>query len=134
MKLSKHIIFLIVVITAFATYSDSLIAAEAGSITGRVYCDQDENGICDCDDGGLKNVRVQAFAEHCGGTALQSVATDEQGNFSFGSFNPGTYYIAVDLDYVCGGRIPTTSNCQQVTLVKGEVVNLPAFGYSELGK
>ena len=134
MKFSKYIIPLILPLILLATYSDPLVAAETGSITGSVYCDKDENGICDCDDGGLKNIRVQAFAEHCRGTALQTVATDEKGNFTFGNFNPGTYFIAVDLDYVCGGRIPTTSNCQQVTLVNGEVVNVPAFGYSEYGK
>ena len=134
MKFSKYIIPLILPLIFLATYSDPLIATETGSITGSVYCDLDENGICDCEEAGLKNIRVQAFAEHCGGTALQSVATDEKGNFTFGNFSPGTYFIAVDLDYVCGGRIPTTSNCRQVTLVNGEVVNVPAFGYSEFGK
>lgn len=134
MKLIKYATYLLLLAGLLITYSGQLIAAETGSISGNVYCDQDENGICDCDDGGLKNIHVQIFAEHCGGIALQTVETDGKGNFHFGNFDPGTYFVAVDLDYVCGGRVPTTSNCQQVTLVNGEVVNLPAFGYSEFGK
>jgi hypothetical protein len=117
-----------------ATYSGQITATETGSITGNVYCDHDKNGICDCEEGGLKNIHVQIFVEHCGGTALQTVSTNEQGNFAFSSFDPGTYFVSVDLDYVCGGRVPTTTNCQQVKLVNGETVNLPAFGYSEFGQ
>ena len=99
-----------------------------------MYCDHDKNGICDCEEKGLKNIHVQIFADHCGGTPLQTVATDEKGNFAFEKFVPGSYFIAVDLDYVCGGRVPTTSNCQQVNLMNGENINLPAFGYSEFGQ
>ena len=134
MKILKYLIPLLLLAIVLSTYSDPLIAAETGSITGSVYCDHDENGICDCEEDGLKNIHVQIFTQHCGGIALQAVETDEKGNFSFGNFIPGTYFVAVDLDYVCGGRIPTTSYCQQVTLVNGETINLPAFGYSEFGK
>ncbi|MBT8074643.1 MAG: hypothetical protein HKP21_13145 [Xanthomonadales bacterium] len=107
---------------------------EPGSITGNVYCDKDKNGVCDCEEGGIKDVQVKIFTEHCGGTALQAIATDEKGNFAFESFEPGTYYVLVDLVYVCGGRVPTTKNCRQVTLAAGETVTLPAFGYSEFGQ
>lgn len=115
-------------------YNGPLTAAETGSITGNVYCDQDKNGTCDCEEDGLKDIHVQIFVDHCGGTALQTVSTDEKGNFAFESFVPNTYFVLVDLDYVCGGRVPTTVNCQQAKLVDGETVNLPAFGYSEYGQ
>lgn len=117
-----------------ATFGGQTMAAETGSISGSVYCDHDKNGICDCEEKGLRNIHVQIFTEHCGGTALQTVSTDEKGNFAFAKFNPGTYFVSVDLDYVCGGRIPTTNNCQQVKLVNGENISLPAFGYSEFGQ
>ncbi len=130
-KLTSHKFLFALLLTAF---SAQLAAAETGSITGNVYCDRDENGICDCEEGGLKDIRINIYAKRCGGVPLQSVATDEKGDFAFRSFDPGTYFILVDLDYVCGGRVPTTRNCQQVTLVDGETVNLPAFGYSELGQ
>ena len=134
MKFSKLVIPLLLLPLLLTTYSGQTGAAETGFITGNVYCDHDKNGICDCEEKGLKEIQVQIFTEHCGGTPLQTVATDEKGNFAFARFNPGTYFIAVDLDYVCGGRIPTTSNCQQVKLVNGENINLPAFGYSEFGQ
>jgi len=134
MKLSKFIIPVLVLGALLIAYSGPLRAAETGSISGNVYCDQDKNGICDCEETGLKNIHVQIFAEHCGGTALQTVATDDKGNFAFESFSPGTYFVSVDLDYVCGGRVPTTKHCQQVKLVNGENINLPAFGYSEYGQ
>lgn len=131
LKLSTSLLLLPLLLTA---YSNHLVAADAGSITGNVYCDLDKNGICDCEEAGLKNIHVQIFNEYCGGTALQTVETDENGNFEFKSFDPGIYFVSVDLDYVCGGRVPTTSYCQKVTLVDGENITLPAFGYSEYGQ
>ncbi len=130
-KLTSQKLLFALLLTAF---SAQLMAADTGSITGNVYCDRDKNGVCDCEEGGLKDIHINIYTEHCGGVPLQSVATDEKGDFAFRSFDPGTYFILVDLDYVCGGRVPTTRNCQQVTLVDGETVNLPAFGYSELGQ
>ena len=134
MRISKFTAPLFLLPLIFTAYSDLLPAAETGSIAGNVYCDHDKNGICDCEETGLKNIHVQIFAGHCGGNALQTVTTDEKGNFAFESFNPGTYFVSVDLDYVCGGRVPTTGNCQQVVLVNGENITLPAFGYSEYGQ
>jgi hypothetical protein len=130
-KLRSPIYLFALLLTAF---SAQLAAADTGSITGNVYCDLDKNGVCDCEEGGLKDIHINIYVEHCGGVPLQTVATDEKGNFAFRSFDPGTYFVRVDLDYVCGGRVPTTRSCQQVHLVDGETVNLPAFGYSELGQ
>ena len=111
-----------------------LYAAESGSIVGNVYCDQDKNGICDCAEGGLKNIGIEIFRDQCGGNALQTIKTNTEGNFSFKNLHAGTYFVRVDLDYVCGGRVPTTKTCQQVTLPAGETITLDAFGYSELGQ
>ena len=134
MKLFKHATLLFLLALLLAAYSGRSAAAETGSITGNVYCDQDKNGICDCEESGLKGIHINIYVEHCGGTPLQTVSTDEKGNFAFESFEPGSYFVSVDLDYVCGGRVPTTTNCQQVKLLDGENVSLPAFGYSEYGQ
>lgn len=134
MKFSIMVISLLLLSLLLISYSSHTKAVETGFITGNVYCDHDKNGICDCEEKGLKDIHVQIFTDHCGGTPLQTVATDEKGNFAFERFVPGNYFIAVDLDYVCGGRIPTTSNCQHVKLVNGENIDLPAFGYSEFGQ
>jgi hypothetical protein len=108
--------------------------AEAGHINGSVYCDQDEDGKCKCDEEGLDDMHVQLFAQQCGGTPLQTIHTDKEGNFSFYVPKPGQYYVMVDLDYVCGGRVPTTDTCQQVDLEAGETITLEPFGYSDYGK
>ena len=134
MKLSKLAVPLLLIALPLSTLNSQVVAAEPGSITGNVYCDKDKNGICDCEEGGLKDIHIQIFTEHCGGTALQTVSTNKQGNFTFQRFEPGTYFVKVDLDYVCGGRVPTTSNCRKIMLADGENVTLPAFGYSEFGQ
>lgn len=107
---------------------------ESGTINGNVYCDQDEDGQCNCDEQGIEDMHIQIFATQCGGTPLQTIHTDKQGNFSFHVPKPGHYYVMVDLDYVCGGRLPTTKTCQQVDLKAGETVTLEPFGYTVYGK
>jgi len=134
MKASKHATILTLLTLLLFIPAVASIAAERGSITGNVYCDRDKNGVCDCEEGGLKGITVEIFTEHCGGTPLQAVSTDEKGNFIFEHFDPGTYFVLVDIEYVCGGRVPTTASCRQVQLLDGETVNLPAFGYTEFGQ
>lgn len=134
MKLFKYATLLFLLALLLTAYSGQSAEAETGSITGNVYCDQDKNGICDCEESGLKGLHVNIYIEHCGGTPLRTVSTDEKGDFIFENIKPGSYFVSVDLDYVCGGRVPTTTNCQQVKLLDGENVNLPAFGYSEYGQ
>lgn len=134
MKTSKFTATTILLTLLLSFPGAALLAAERGSISGNVYCDRDKNGICDCEEGGLKDITVEIFAEHCGGTPLQAVETDAKGNFRFDRFDPGTYFVMVDIKYVCGGRVPTTASCREVTLVDGETVELPAFGYSEYGQ
>ncbi len=96
--------------------------------------EQHKNGTCDCEEQGLQGIPIQIFVEHCGGIAIQTVSTDQQGNFTFRDFEPGTYFVRVHVDYVCGGRKPTTVSCREITLKAGESVTLPAFGYSEFGQ
>jgi len=134
MKRLFPVMYLIMIALSGVTWSSQSAAAESGAITGNVYCDKDMNGACDCEEGGLGDIHIQIFVEHCGGAALQTVSTDEHGNFAFRSFEPGTYFVMVDLDYVCGGRVPTTKNCRQIQLAAGETLILPAFGFSDYGQ
>lgn len=113
---------------------DPLTAAEPSLITGSVYCDHNQNGKLDNDEKGLENIHVQIFSSYCGGTALQTVHTDRDGNFAFRNFAPDTYFISADLACVCGGRMPTTTACHEVDLLAGQTVNLLPFGYSEYGQ
>ena len=107
---------------------------QAGTINGSVYCDADEDGKCGCEEHGLKDIHIQLFAGQCGGMALQTIHTGEEGNFSFHVPRPGHYFVKVDLDYVCGGRVPTTTTCREVSLAAGETVELTPFGFSNYGK
>ena len=134
MKPLKILILAFLLAPAMAFAADQPYFDESGTINGNVYCDQDEDGKCNCDEQGIEDMHIQIFAAQCGGTPLQTIHTDKQGNFSFHVPRPGHYYVMVDLDYVCGGRIPTTETCQQVDLKAGEVITLEPFGYTIYGK
>ena len=133
--------FLIYIALAFVLAPATALAegdfghVEAGTINGSVFCDHDEDGKCGCEDEyGIKDIHIQLFAGHCGGMALQTIHTDKTGNFSFHVPNPGQYFVRVDLEYVCGGRLPTTDTCQEVDLGAGETVELTPFGFTDYGK
>jgi hypothetical protein len=134
MQLAKLLILAGLLASAPVLAADPVDHGDAGTIKGSVYCDQDEDGQCNCDEEGLGDMHVQIFATQCGGTPLQTIHTDKDGNFSFHVAGPGHYYVMVDLDYVCGGRVPTTETCQEVELKAGETVTLNPFGYSNYGK
>jgi len=135
MKLSKLIILICLLAPPLVFAADPVSQNDAGTINGNVYCDHDEDGKCNCDDEkGLGDMHIQLFATQCGGTPLQTIHTDKEGNFSFHVPQPGHYYVQVDLEYVCGGRLPTTETCRQVDLKAGETITLEPFGYSNYGK
>ena len=132
--ISKFIILACLLAPVASFAGGQLDHSQAGTINGSVYCDEDEDGQCGCEEHGLRDIHIQLFTGHCGGAALQTIHTDKQGNFSFHVPGPGHYFVKVDLDYVCGGRVPTTGTCQEVNLGAGETVELTPFGYSNYGK
>jgi len=117
-----------------AVADDPVAATQIDGINGRVYCDLNRDGVCDCEENGLKGIHIQLFTERCGGTPMQTIHTDDNGKFSFHVHETGKYFVMVDLDYVCGGRVPTTKTCQEVDYSVGKVVILEPFGYSVLGQ
>src|SRR5262249_30224301 len=64
------------------------------TITGRVYCDKNGNGVCDAGEG------VPGAVLHLNGHAT---STDEEGVFTFYNNEPGQYTIRLDID-----RLPTS--------------------------
>jgi hypothetical protein len=135
MKLTRLLMMICLLVPAAAFAAGDFAHLESGTINGSVYCDKDEDGKCGCDEEhGLKDIHIQLFTGHCGGMALQTIHTDKEGNFSFHVPRPGLYFVKVDLEYVCGGRVPTTDTCQEVNLEAGETVELTPFGYSNYGK
>lgn len=134
MKYLKLTIFICLLAPLLAVADDPVTRTAIDGINGSVYCDQNKDGICDCEESGLKGIHIQLFTEHCGGIPLQTIHTDDNGKFSFHVHEAGTYYVMVDLQYVCGGRIPTTKTCQKVDYSIGKVVTLEPFGYSIRGQ
>lgn len=134
MKISKLLILVYLLAPALVFAGESSSHGDAGHINGNVYCDQNEDGKCDCLKEGLHDMHIQLFTQQCGGTPLQTIHTDKEGHFSFYVPKPGHYYVMVDLDYVCGGRVPTTETCQEVKLEAGETITLEPFGYSNYGQ
>ncbi|MGD9264750.1 MAG: SdrD B-like domain-containing protein [Lysobacterales bacterium] len=134
MKIASCVILAFLLVPAQSFAEADLNHVEAGTIQGSVYCDADEDGACGCDEKGLKDIHIQLFIGGCGGMAVQTIHTDKEGNFSFHVPKPGRYFVKVDLDYVCGGRIPTTDTCREVNLGAGETLELSPFGYSNYGK
>lgn len=134
MKLSKYMVNIFLSASMLVISSGLAMGTETTLINGSVYCDHNRNGECDKEDKGLNDIRVQVFKDLCGGAAVQVTHTDSEGRFQFHDLAADTYFVRADVPCVCGGRIPTTSTCQQILLQEGEVVQLPPFGYSEYGQ
>ncbi len=100
-----------------------------GSISGRVYFDQNADKNCEECECGLADVRINLFKNTCTGTANQTLMTDDEGNFTFSSLTSGDYCVFVDLPPTCDGYQSTTSISQQVVLHAGEDMELDGFGF-----
>lgn len=100
-----------------------------GSISGRVYFDQNADKDCAECECGLADVRINLFEGTCAGTANQTAITDEDGYFTFSALATGDYCIFADLPPTCDGYQPTTSISQQVILGPREELELEGFGF-----
>ena len=64
------------------------------SISGRVYYDNNDNGIVDADETGIADVQiVLTGTDHAGNPVTLTTRTDAQGNYSFPNLRPGTYVV-----------------------------------------
>lgn len=106
---------------------------EPGTITGRIFCDCNQDGDCNQNELGLPDARVRLYSQQCTGTPLQTVTTDAQGFFTFEGVQPGQYCVIPDIDPVCGGyagHMPTTDISRIIDLTSKEVLDLVWFGYT----
>lgn len=104
---------------------------EPGTVTGRVYLDENadaECDICDCDFY-LEDIIIQIYEGNCGGTPHQTISTDEEGIFTFSDIQPGDYCVSPKVKTICEGYKPTTPIQQKVSLPAGETVEVPWFGF-----
>ena len=104
---------------------------EPGTITGRVFLDENANAegeVCDC-DWYMEGVEIQLYEGNCGGVAQQSVYTDSEGIFNFTEIAPGDYCVTPKIKTICEGFKPTTPIQQKVTLDPGMILEVPWFGF-----
>ena len=65
-----------------------------GAITGIAFEDLDGDGIQDPNELGLANVTATLMS--CSGTVIATTLTDNNGNYSFGDLNAGSYQVVFD--------------------------------------
>lgn len=67
-------------------------AEELGSLSGRYFCDENEDGLDNEDDNGLEGVTVELLDAN-GQQTGRTTTTDAQGNYSFAMLVPGIYGV-----------------------------------------
>jgi len=88
-----------------ALLSDGQASFCTGSISGRIWRDDDGDGAAGATESGLEGVRVEL--RDAAGSALET-STDGSGAFSFASLCAGDYVVAVDESTLPSGLRPST--------------------------
>ena len=101
---------------------------ELGSISGRVYFDENSNKECDCECG-IEDIKIRIYKESCADSFFQSVDSNGEGYFSFIGLEAGTYCIYPDIPFSCEGFTPTTGINRIVEVKPGESVEAEWFSY-----
>jgi hypothetical protein len=104
---------------------------QLGSITGRVYLDEDADAECDecgCDFY-LEDIEIRLYYDRCAGVHIQIEKTDAEGIFTFSDLEPGMYCVSPKVKTICEGFQPTTPITQRVEVKSGEVVEAEWFGF-----
>ncbi|HVJ38167.1 MAG TPA: SdrD B-like domain-containing protein [Stenotrophomonas sp.] len=66
----------------------------AGGIAGRVYGDNNDNGLAEASEAGIAGVRiVLSGSDDLGQPVSATITTDAQGNYRFDGLRPGTYVV-----------------------------------------
>lgn len=128
----RSILILVCVLFMLAAASGCTTAQEEpGSITGRVFLDENADSKCDeCDcEFYLEGIVIRLYAGNCTGLVRQTVETDADGIFIFDDLTPGDYCVTPKVKMICEGYQPTTPIQQKVTVVSNETVEAPWFGF-----
>jgi hypothetical protein len=92
-----------------------------GSVTGRVFRDNDNSGSFNSGDVGYPGAQVSLAPGSCKNPGQASTTTtNNNGAYSFGSVSPGTYCLTAVKPNTC--KIFTTSSSYEITVPLGTVV------------
>ncbi|WP_170131953.1 SdrD B-like domain-containing protein [Arenicella xantha] len=113
---------------------NNFVDAQTASLGGKVWLDEDLDGILDTEETGITSVTVQLLRA---GVVVATTVTDTNGNYLFPNVLPGDYTVNVD-----DGTLPTgLSNTagiggvdpKAVTVESGDRIRNVNFGYIPAG-
>src|SRR5262249_3652237 len=115
-------------ILAAATFGRSAweILTEPSQISGRVFVDDERNGIQDASDKGVPNALVFLDSDGDGkfDSTERSTFTDAQGHYAFDNVAPGTYSIL---------QVPPPSYSQSTPVLSNITVNGSSLTQEDMG-
>jgi hypothetical protein len=103
----------------------SLFGLNRGRIQGRVFDDLNGNGQEDAGENGIAGMTIQTDGN-------RSVTTDSQGDFNFGSMEPGDFDVALISDDLGVTLRASSATLQHVSLSERRTVKL-SFGLTNTG-
>lgn len=106
----------------------NLAVFQPGSISGRVFNDDNQNGLQDAVDGGLAGWRVYLDSTANGQYDRweASAVTDALGNYTMSGLRPGSYTVALDLAaqrLTRWSRVAPAGGSYSVTLNSGDAIS-----------
>lgn len=131
LKINLQAIILLIAFSLSACRNNSninLTNTEFGSISGRLYFDENSNEICDCECG-IEDISIKLYQEKCDGTFQQTIISDEEGYFKFADLTPGNYCVYPDVLFSCEGYFPTSAISKNVILEANQDIMLEWFSY-----
>ena len=109
---------------------NNFVDAATSSIAGKVWLDEDFDGILDTEEAGITGVTVELVS---GGVVIATVVTDANGNYLFDGVIPGSYTVNVVDGTLPGGLTNTAgiggTDPKPVTVQSGDKVQDVNFGY-----
>jgi hypothetical protein len=109
---------------------NNFVDAATASIAGKVWLDEDLDGILDTEESGITGVTVELIS---GGVVIATVVTDANGNYLFDGVLPASYTVNV-VDTTLPGGLTNTAGLggadpKPVTVLSGDKVKNINFGY-----
>ncbi|MHB1461834.1 MAG: carboxypeptidase regulatory-like domain-containing protein [Armatimonadota bacterium] len=105
-------------ITSASRQKIDLVVAPLNTISGRVFCDTNENGTCDPGEG-VANIVIHI--------ADFATVTGRDGSFSFYNLEPGNHSVKLDTDRLLAGYAPASPVEMSVVLLPDKQVSGVTF-------